>query len=101
MSFSILDDFVSSGGIFLDTADMYGLSEEWIGLWLKANTQNSLKIFSKVGAKPNANNLSKDNVLTSARQSCALLGIDCLDVYFIHADDATQDVRQIFDSFHD
>ena len=101
MSFSILDDFVSSGGAFLDTADMYGLSEEWIGLWLKANTGINLKIFSKVGAKPNTNNLSKDNVLNSARQSCTLLGVDSLDVYFVHADDETQDIPEIFDSFYD
>jgi aryl-alcohol dehydrogenase-like predicted oxidoreductase len=101
MSFTILDDFVSSGGVFLDTADMYGLSEEWIGLWIKANTQSKLKVFSKVGAKPNTNNLSRKNVLSSALQSCALLKVDFLDVYFIHADDEAQDIRQLFDSFHD
>ena len=38
VSFQLMDDYVTAGGNFIDTADVYsaGASEEIIGRWLKA-----------------------------------------------------------------
>ncbi|HEY9472863.1 MAG TPA: aldo/keto reductase, partial [Mycobacteriales bacterium] len=35
----ILDEFMTAGGRLIDTADVYsdGISEEWIGRWLRAD----------------------------------------------------------------
>ena len=95
-SFAILDAFVDAGGTMIDTADVYsfwaeghqgGESETVIGKWLKASgKRGQVQIATKVGFIAG---LAPDVVRAACDSSLDRLGIDCIDLYYQHKDDAT------------
>jgi aryl-alcohol dehydrogenase-like predicted oxidoreductase len=94
-SFEVLDAYVAGGGNFIDTADVYsawveghrgGESEEVIGRWLAARGRpENLVIASKVGA---GSSLSRDDIRRGVDGSLQRLGVDHIDLYYAHRDDA-------------
>ena len=94
-SFAILDAFVDAGGTMIDTADVYsfwaeghqgGESETVIGKWLKASGKRAqVQIATKVGFIAG---LAPDVVRAACDSSLDRLGIDCIDLYYQHKDDA-------------
>jgi aryl-alcohol dehydrogenase-like predicted oxidoreductase len=92
----MLDRFVSAGGNFIDTADVYsqGASEEILGRWLKDQPRDSLVIATKVrfgmGSGPNDVGLSRKHILAGVENSLRRLGTDYIDLYQVHCwDDKT------------
>lgn len=96
-SFEILDAFVGQGGNAIDTADIYsawapgregGESENVIGAWLKkSGKRNDVVIATKVGMWPKRLGLKRDNIIAACEDSLARLGVETIDLYWLHRDD--------------
>lgn len=99
-SFAILDAFVDGGFNMIDTANVYskwvpghkgGESETIIGDWLrKSGKRSRVLIATKVGMDmpPDDKGLSKKYILRAVEESLTRLGIETIDLYFSHTDDA-------------
>uniref|UniRef100_UPI000A6149E6 aldo/keto reductase n=1 Tax=Vibrio sonorensis TaxID=1004316 RepID=UPI000A6149E6 len=90
-SMRVLDEAVSLGCNFLDTADTYGNfhNEELIGKFLKRN-RGKVKIATKCGIvrRPGEYERRIDNspdyIRTACDNSLRRLGVECIDLYYIH-----------------
>jgi aryl-alcohol dehydrogenase-like predicted oxidoreductase len=110
-SFAILDAFVDSGGMMIDTADVYsawlpghvgGESETVIGKWLKSSgKRDKVKIATKVGMQPGDGGvgLAPDQIAAACEASLARLGIGCIDLYYAHQDDHMVDQSDVAKAF--
>jgi aryl-alcohol dehydrogenase (NADP+) len=99
-SFAVLDAYRAAGGNFVDTADVYsawapghvgGESESLLGAWLASRRcRAEMIIATKVGAGgPGlAPGLSADQIRRGCDASLRRLGVDVIDVYYAHRDDA-------------
>lgn len=101
-SFAILDRFVESGFDFIDTADVYsrwapghvgGESETVIGKWLAARpgARDRIVLATKVGMDLGeaGQGLSAAHIERACEASLRRLGVDRIDLYQSHLDDAT------------
>jgi aryl-alcohol dehydrogenase-like predicted oxidoreductase len=96
-SFAVLDAFVDQGGDAIDTADVYsawvpghegGESERVIGAWLKqSRKRNKVVIGTKVGMLPKRVGIRRDNIIAACEDSLARLGVETIDLYWLHRDD--------------
>jgi len=95
-SFDILDAFVAAGGTMIDTADAYsawvpghkgGESERLIGRWLKRDPakRDKVVIATKVGFMAG---LAPDTIAPACDASLERMGIERIDLYYQHTDDA-------------
>ena len=91
-----LDRFADAGGTLVDTADVYnaGASEEIIGRWLAkqpTSIRDQVVLASKgrfpTGTGPNDVGLSRRHLAAALDASLARLGVDCVDLYQVHAYD--------------
>jgi aryl-alcohol dehydrogenase-like predicted oxidoreductase len=110
-SLSLIDMFVERGFSLIDTADVYsswveghhgGESEEIIGAWLKrGGAREKLVIATKVGWEMKAvgKGLSKAHILRSAEASRKRLGVDQIDLYQAHIDDAAVPLEETLEAF--
>lgn len=94
-SFRLLDSFVAAGGNFLDTADVYGSSEEVLGRWLtregnerRRNLVVATKVRGKTGPGVNDVGLSRRHIVDSLERSLERLGCTShIDLLQIHSPD--------------
>lgn len=113
-SFALLDRFVERGGTWVDTADCYsfwtsdsgqgGDSERVLGRWLAARpgVRDRLRISTKVGAEPlwagsspgARAGLSRRAVHAAVAGSLERLGVDHVDLLWLHAEDRTVPIEQ-------
>ncbi|MHA3979225.1 aldo/keto reductase [Halovulum sp. GXIMD14794] len=106
-SFELLDMLVELGGNFVDTAAVYsdwiqgierGCSEKTLGRWRAARNPQGFVIATKGGhpdpetRKPR---LDATSLRHDAAQSCERLGLDCLDLWYLHRDDPARPVEDI------
>ena len=108
---AILDAFVDRGLSLIDTADTYstwvsghegGESESIIGAWLKTGAKrDKVLIATKVGGDMPGfgRGLSKTHILRSAEASLRRLGVDCIDLYQAHFDDAFAPLDETLEAF--
>lgn len=91
-----LDRFLDAGGTLVDTADVYtaGASEEIIGRWLSkrpAGFRDDIVLATKgrfpTGGGSNDVGLSRKHLASALDASLARLGVDCVDLYQLHAYD--------------
>jgi len=92
-----LETYVNSGGTFIDTARDYGKSEEILGEFIRTHkVRDRLFICSKSGS------LSEEEIRRDLDRSLAALGIDCIDLHYLHnppGDPAEMDrVLTVFDA---
>lgn len=89
-----LDAFVEAGGNLVDTADVYstGVSEEIVGRWLAArhgDVADGIVLATKgrfpMGAAPNDVGLTRRHLQRALEASLTRLGVDCIDLYQVHA----------------
>jgi aryl-alcohol dehydrogenase-like predicted oxidoreductase len=89
-----LDAFVAAGGNLIDTADVYsdGTSEQIVGRWLAtapAEVRDSVVIATKgrfaMGKYANDLGLSRRHLQRAVDESLRRLGVDCIDLYQVHA----------------
>lgn len=109
-SFAVLDAFHAGGGDFIDTADGYsawapgnsgGESETLIGEWLASRKPENVVVASKVSTHPDFRGLSARTVRTAAEASLRRLGVDRIDLYYAHFDDAETPLEETVAAFAD
>jgi aryl-alcohol dehydrogenase-like predicted oxidoreductase len=110
-SFAVLDAFVDGGGTMIDTADMYsnwvpghkgGESETIIGEWLKATgKRDRVLIATKVGMVPfpGGSPLSRAAIVAGCEGSLKRLGVETIDLYYAHKDDAEAPLDEVAEAF--
>jgi len=106
-SFAVLDAYAAAGGNFIDTADTYGRrgdgagsSERTIGRWIAARgNRDRLVIATKVGMSPELPGLSAATIQAAADASIERLGIDTIDLYYAHSDDAETPLEETLGAF--
>jgi aryl-alcohol dehydrogenase-like predicted oxidoreductase len=105
-AFRLLDRFAEAGGTMIDTADVYskwvpghvgGESEALLGEWLKRRGgKKGVLIATKVGFEAG---LSAAEIARGAEASLARLGIDEIDLYYAHKDDAETPLEESLAAF--
>lgn len=107
-SFAVLDAFVDGGGDFIDTADSYsawvpgnegGESETIIGEWLASRKPAGVVVATKVSQHPEFRGLAASNVRRAAEASLRRLGVDEIDLYYAHFDDASVPLEETVATF--
>jgi aryl-alcohol dehydrogenase-like predicted oxidoreductase len=110
-SFQLLDAFVDAGCNLIDTADVYsrwvpgnrgGESETLIGQWLaRSGRRNQVLIATKAGMDMGDGNkgLSPAYLRRAVDASLQRLGIDCIDLYQAHVDDADTPLEDTLGTF--
>lgn len=109
-SFAVLDAFRDGGGDFIDTADGYsawvpgnsgGESETLIGEWLASRKPRDVVVATKVSTHPEFRGLRAANIRAAAEASLKRLGIDTIDLYYAHFDDADTPLEETVSAFAD
>ncbi|MFI8215668.1 aldo/keto reductase [Streptomyces sp. NPDC085932] len=118
-AFAILDSFVDSGGVWLDTANCYsfwsdpagvgGASERLIGAWLRSRpgVRDSVRIATKVRHNPlvphswpdSAEGLSARAIHAGVADSLDRLGVDHVDLLWAHAEDRSVPLEETVGAF--
>jgi aryl-alcohol dehydrogenase-like predicted oxidoreductase len=111
-SLALLDQFFDAGGNFLDTAAIYaawtaagkGSSEKLIGKWLRGRKHSAI-IGTKGGhpelASMQEGRLSHREVEADLEQSLSNLGVETIDLYYLHRDDPSVPVEEILSFLED
>ena len=110
-AFSILDRFAEAGGVMIDTADVYsawvpghqgGESETVLGAWLKRRGgAKGIAIATKVGMLPMSDgpDLTQGRIAAAAEASLRRLGVEAIDLYYAHQDDAKTPLAETLAGF--
>src|SRR6185295_7013212 len=110
-AFAILDRFAEAGGVMIDTADVYsawvpghkgGESESLIGEWLKRRGgAKGIAIATKVGMLPMPGDpeLTPPRTAAAAEASLRRLGVEAIDLYYAHQDDAKTPLAETLAGF--
>jgi len=107
-SFALLDAFTAGGGTLVDTADVYsawapgnsgGESETIIGEWVAGRGLGDVVIATKVSQHPDFRGLSASNIRFAAEASLRRLGVDTIDLYYAHAEDAETPLEETVAAF--
>lgn len=98
-----LDVFVEWGGNLIDTADVYadGESERIIGRWLANRSRADDVVVATKGRfapPPSTPGASRRSLVRSVEASLRRLGVDHLDVYFVHGWDRDTPVEETLDT---
>jgi aryl-alcohol dehydrogenase-like predicted oxidoreductase len=105
---SITDRYIDSGGNVLDTAEVYAAwipdgshrSEEFLGRWLRKRKSRNGLILSTKGAHPRLDSMdvprmSRKDIESDLDSSLQRLGVDSVDLYWLHRDDPGTPVEEI------
>ncbi len=100
---SILDRYLDAGGNFLDTADGYtmGRSEEILGALVKERRARDRVVlatkftFNAEPGNPNAGGNGRKNVYRALDGSLRRLGMEYVDLYWLHAWDTVTPVEEV------
>jgi len=107
----VLAAYETSGGNFIDTADMYsrwhsgnvgGESETIIGDWMRSRGNRSeMVIATKVAKLAMRPGLSAANIAAAAEDSLRRLGTDYIDIYYAHHDDEEIPLEESLTAFNE
>ena len=113
-SFVVMDAYFESGGNFIDTAVGYalwlpggdGASESTIGEWLRSRGLRDRIIIATKGGHPRGDSgefgdLSRPEIEKDLGQSLERLGVDYIDLYWLHRDQPTRPVSEIMEMLAD
>ncbi|KAI0783836.1 Aldo/keto reductase [Irpex lacteus] len=98
-----LDDLYATGCTFWDTADAYGNSETVIGKWFKRTgkrgeiflaTKFGLVFEEETGKLLGSVNGSPEYCKTAIERSLSRLGVDSVDLYYLHRPDVTVPIEK-------
>ncbi len=108
-SFALLDQFFASGGNFLDTAAIYaawtpagkGSSEKLIAKWKKSRQLDP--IIATKGAHPELDSMqtgrvSQAEIERDIEDSLRNLGVETLDLWYLHRDDESVEIEEVLDA---
>lgn len=102
-SLEIVDRYVSEGGNFIDTANVYnhGVSEEIVGKALRGRRDSvvlATKVHGKMGPGPNDQGNGKKHIISEVEKSLKRLNTDYIDLYWIHRPDPTTPVEETLEA---
>jgi aryl-alcohol dehydrogenase-like predicted oxidoreductase len=110
-SFALLDAYLELGGNMIDTARCYsdwvpgetGRSENLIGRWLKARGCREHVLISTKGGHPPMDDfstvrMSRAQLMADVEASRRALGVDTIDLYWLHRDDINQPVEALLET---
>ncbi|GAP07793.1 predicted oxidoreductase related to aryl-alcohol dehydrogenases [Anaerolinea thermolimosa] len=113
-AFRMLDSFLDSGGNFIDTAKIYAdwlpgersISEKTIGRWLRQSSKRHRIILATKGAHPHLETmltprLSRAEILSDLDASLRHLGVEVIDLYWLHRDDPNRPVAEILETLNE
>lgn len=115
-AFYQMDAYLDAGGNFIDTASVYGCfppstemhaSEKVVGRWLKARNAYDKIVISTKGGHPLAGDksftirLHRNELFSDVDKSLENLGVDVIDMYFLHRDDQTMPVGEIMETLEE
>ncbi|KAJ6629801.1 Aldo/keto reductase [Mycena sp. CBHHK59/15] len=94
--YKVFDAAFQAGCTFWDTADVYADSEELIGKWFKrTGKRDSIFIATKFGFKADWSiDGSPEHVRSCIESSLKKLGVDCIDLYYLHRADPTVPIER-------
>lgn len=108
VSETIVNGYLDAGGNVLDTAEVYAewlpggshRSEEFLGRWLRKRKNRDGLIISTKGAHPRLDSMdkprmSRKDVESDLNSSLQRLGVDYVDIYWLHRDDPGTPVEEI------
>lgn len=108
-----MDEYREAGN-FIDTARVYGdwgngersVSEKIVGRWLKSRGMTNKIIISTKGGHPALTGpfiarVSRKELESDLNGSLTDLGVDAIDLYFLHRDDASVPVGEILETLDD
>ena len=117
---SQLDYYLEMGGTWLDTARVYGLeifnpentlphyedSEAVVGQWLRdSGARDHVTLITKGGHRRttlgNKSNLHESVIRQDIERSLRTLGVDFVDIYFLHSDDENIPVAEVMPVLHE
>jgi aryl-alcohol dehydrogenase-like predicted oxidoreductase len=89
----LVDHFISSGGNFIDTADVYssGVSERITGVAIKGVREDvvlATKVYFPTGEGVNDAGLSRKHIMRACEESLRRLGTEYIDLYQVHCWDS-------------
>jgi aryl-alcohol dehydrogenase-like predicted oxidoreductase len=95
----IVDHALEHGVNFIDTADVYSLgkAETMVGELLKGRRNDwvlATKVGNKMSERPNEQNYSRAWVLRECDASLQRLGVDHVDIYYLHRDFNGMDLEE-------
>jgi aryl-alcohol dehydrogenase-like predicted oxidoreductase len=112
-SYKLLDAFFEQGGNFIDSAKVYAdwlpiersISEKTIGAWIRARGNRSRVIVSTKGAHPELTSMhilrcSPAEIVADLDASLEHLGMDVIDLYWLHRDDPKRPVEEIIETLN-
>lgn len=110
-SFRLLDAYLAAGGNFIDTAKVYAdwlpiersISEKTIGEWLRQRGNRARVVISTKGAHPDLAamhipRLSPAEINGDLLASLRHLGVETIDLYWLHRDDPARPVSEILET---
>ena len=116
-SVGVMDEYVTAGGNFIDTADIYttwgprglaaaGESEEIIGRWMKARGNRreivlATKLRGKMWEGPDGEGLSRARVIRCCEDSLRRLQTDHIDLYQCHWTDLETPIEETLSALDD
>lgn len=113
-TFRVFDLFYEQGGNFIDTANIYGRwlpegknsSELLIGEWMASRGCRENMVITTKGAHPpledmSRSRLSRQEIQEDIDSSLKALGVDRIDLYYLHRDDENRTAAEIMESLND
>lgn len=110
-AFRMLDLYRERGGNVIDTARCYppthqGRSEAIVGRWLKSRACRDEFLISSKGGHPPMDQLgqprlSREELKHDLELSRKALGVDCIDLYWLHRDDLNRPVEELLQTLED
>lgn len=110
-SFRVLDTFFEHGGNFIDTAHIYaawlpqgaGASERTVGEWLRATGLRDRFVVATKGGHPPLEDMTRgrggpDDLERDLDESLNRLGLDSVDMYWLHRDDRSRSVGALVET---
>lgn len=109
-AFRIMDRYLELGGVMIDTANVYArwgvekenLSEQYIGQWLAdRRVKEKMKVATKGGhydlETPDVSRIRRDCIRKDLEESLRCLGLERIELYWVHKDDRSVSVEEIVD----
>ena len=102
----LVDLSMDRGVNFFDTANSYadGLSEDYLGRALKGRRRDAVvatKFYNPVGSGPNDSGMSRFHIMQAIEDSLRRLGMDYVDIYYIHHVDQQTPVEEMLRALDD
>jgi len=112
VSFAIMDAYFELGGSFIDTAHIYaawveggvGASERTVGEWIRSRGVRGKIVLGTKGGHPpidaavKVGRLSRADLNQDLSESLDRLGLDQVDLYWLHFDEPARPVGEIIES---